>query len=183
MSVDIFSTSKKYNIIYADPPWSYKKSGGKKSARGLAKRHYPTMTLDELCALPVGDLADKNCALFLWATFPQLHQALEVIRAWGFEYYGAAFVWVKRNPENGKDAFGMGYWTRANPEVCLLAFRGKMKPLRHDLRQLVYSPLRRHSEKPPEIRDSIVQLCGDIPRIELFARQRVPGWDCWGNEV
>ena len=174
---------KKYNIIYADPPWEYRKTGGTQNSRGMAKQHYETMPVEDIKALPVQELAGDNCALFVWATFPQIQQALDVIRAWGFTYFGAGFVWVKRNPETGKDAFGMGYWTRANPEVCLLAFKGKMKPLRHDIRQLLYAPAGRHSEKPAEVRDLITQLCGDLPRIELFARQRVDGWDCWGNEV
>lgn len=174
---------RRYSIIYADPPWSYPKTGGTTSSRGMAKQHYQTMPLEEICALPVGEIAAENCALFLWATFPQISQALAAIEAWGFTYFGAAFVWVKRNAKTGKDSFGMGYWTRANPEVCLLAFRGRMKPMRHDIRQLVYAPAGRHSEKPPEIRDQIVSLCGDLPRIELFARERAEGWDAWGSEL
>ena len=174
--------NKKYSVIYADPPWRYEKSGGKKSARGLAKQHYPTMTLDEIMELPVQKIAAENCALFLWATLPKLPDAIKVIEAWGFDYFGAAFVWVKRNP-SGKDAVGMGYWTRANPEVCILAFRGRLKPLRHDIRQLLYAPARKHSEKPKEARERIVALLGDVPRIELFARERADGWDCWGDEV
>ena len=183
MEIDIFSANNKYNIIYADPPWSYPKTGGIKSSRGAAKQHYATMSLDEIKALPVDSIAGDNCALFLWATFPQIEQALEVIKAWGFEYFGAGFVWVKRNPKTGKDAFGMGYWTRANPEVCFLAFKGKMKPQRRDMRQLVYAAASRHSEKPHEVREKIVALCGDLPRIELFARQHTDGWDVWGNET
>lgn len=174
---------RSYEIIYADPPWPYEKSGGMKSSRGLAKRHYRTMRLEEIMALPVGKLAAENCALWLWTTFPQYGAALEVIEAWGFTYFNAGLVWVKRNPATGKDAMGMGYWTRANPEACLLAFRGRMEPLRHDVRQLLYAPAGRHSEKPPEARERIVALCGDRPRIELFARQRAAGWDAWGDEV
>ena len=174
---------RKYSIIYADPPWSYPKSGGNKSARGLAKQHYPTMNIEDIMKLPVHKISSDNCALFLWTTMPKIPEALQVIDAWGFKYFNAAFVWVKRNPDTGKDSVGMGYWTRSNPEICLLAFKGKMKPMRHDIRQLVYSPLRRHSEKPSEVRDKIVDLVGDLPRIELFARTRVHGWDSWGNEV
>lgn len=183
MFTDIFNTDKKYNIIYADPPWTYAKTGGTKNSRGIAKQHYNTMSLSDIKGLPISTLAADNCALFMWATFPQIVQAIEAIKAWGFEYFNAAFVWVKRNPDTGKDAFGMGYWTRANPEVCLLAFKGKMKPVRHDIRQLVYAPAQRHSEKPNEVRNLIKELCGDLPRIELFARQSADGWDCWGNEV
>ena len=173
---------KRYSIIYADPPWTYEKSGGVKNSRGMAKQHYKTMSLDEIMALPVQDIAADNCALFLWATIPKFPEALRVIEAWGFSYFGGAFVWVKRNP-SGKDALGMGYWTRANPEICILAFRGRMKPQRHDIRQLLYAPARKHSEKPQEARERIVALVGDLPRIELFAREKVPGWDCWGDEV
>ena len=123
---------KRYSIIYADPPWTYEKSGGVKNSRGMAKQHYKTMSLDEIMALPVQDIAADNCALFLWATIPKFPEALRVIEAWGFSYFGGAFVWVKRNP-SGKDAVGMGYWTRANPEICILAFRGRLKPQRHDI--------------------------------------------------
>lgn len=174
--------NKQYCVIYADPPWSYPKTGGIKSSRGMAKKHYQTMSAQEICELPIREISAENCALFLWATFPQIKQALAAIEAWGFEYFGAAFVWIKRNEQTGKDTFGMGYWTRANPEVCLLAFRGRMKPLRHDIRQLVYAPAGKHSEKPDEVRRRIVQLVGDVPRIELFARERADGWDAWGDE-
>lgn len=184
MSIEhnFIQNGKKYSIIYADPPWTYKASGGKKSARGLAKQHYNTMSLEDIMMLPVQEIVADNCALFLWTTLPKIPEAIKVIEAWGFSYFSAAFVWVKRG-RTGKDAVGMGYWTRANPEICLLAFKGRMKPQRHDIRQLLYAPARKHSEKPGEARDKIVQLVGDLPRIELFARQRAPGWDAWGDEV
>lgn len=172
----------KYKIIYADPPWTYKKTGGTRSSRGMAKQFYDTMSLKEICSLPVNKIADTNCALFLWATFPKLLEALKVIQAWGFEYYGLGFEWIKKT-KTGKDFFGMGYWTRANSEPCLLAFKGKMKPLRHDMRQIVEAKRGRHSEKPDIVRNKIVELAGDLPRIELFARQETAGWDVWGNEV
>lgn len=175
--------NKRYSIIYADPPWTYSKTGGTKSSRGMAKQHYKTMTLDDIMALPVQNIAEENCALFMWTTFPQYPSALKVIEAWGFTYFNAAFVWIKRNPTTGKDAFGMGHWTRANPEPCLLAFKGRMAPQRHDIRQLLYAPAGQHSEKPPETRSKIVELCGDLPKIELFARQRAVGWDAWGDEA
>lgn len=174
---------KKYQIIYADPPWNYPKTGGIKNSRGMAKQFYPTMTLSELELLSVDEITDTNCVLFLWTTYPQLPNALKLIRAWGFEYFGLGFEWIKRNPNTGKDAFGMGYWTRANPEPCLLATRGKPKPLSHSVRQLTYAPLGEHSAKPQVIRDKIIELCGDLPRIELFAREKPDGWDVWGNEV
>lgn len=173
---------KKYQIIYADPPWSYEKTGGTKSSRGMAKQFYNTMSLEEICSLDVSSIADENCALFLWATWPKLPEALKVVEAWGFTYFGLGFEWIKKT-EMGKDIFGMGYWTRANSEPCLLAFRGKMKPQSHAIRQILEAVRQEHSAKPQEARDRIVQLVGELPRIELFARQKTEGWDAWGNEV
>lgn len=182
MQIDIFKTDKKYNVIYADPPWTYEKSGGTKSSRGMAKQFYKTMSLDEIKNLPVKKIADTDSVLFLWATFPKLPEALEVIKEWGYQYFGLAFCWVKKT-KRGKDFFGMGYWTRANPECCLMAIKGKPKPACHNIRQLIYAEIREHSRKPDIVRENIVELCGDVPRIELFARQTAEGWDTWGNEV
>lgn len=148
----------------------------------MAKQFYNTMSLEEIMGLKVADIVDDNAVLFLWSTWPQLPNALKVINAWGFTYFGLGFEWIKKT-KNDKDFFGMGYWTRANSEPCLMAFRGKMKPLRHDLRQIVESPIETHSKKPDVIRDMIVSLVGDVPRAELFARQKTPGWDVWGNEI
>lgn len=173
---------KKYQIIYADPPWTYEKTGGTKNSRGMAKQFYSTMSLEDICNLPIAEIADENCALFLWSTWPKLPEALRVIESWGFEYFGLGFEWIKKT-KNGKDFFGMGYWTRANSEPCLMAFKGKLKPQVHNLRQIVESEIGEHSKKPAVIRDNIIQLCGDIPRIELFAREKTEGWDVWGNEV
>ena len=173
---------KKYQIILADPPWNYPKTGGLKNSRGMAKQFYQTMSLEEICSLPIKGITDENCALFLWTTYPQYHNALKVINEWGFDYFGLGFNWIKRTRLD-KDHFGMGYWTRANPEPCLLAFKGRLNPKDHSIRQLVYSPIRKHSKKPDIVRDKIVKLVGNLSRIELFARQRVPGWDVWGNEV
>lgn len=173
---------KKYKIIYADPPWTYPKTGGLKNSRGMAKQFYPTMSLDEIKSLDIQSISDDDCVLFLWTTYPQLPNALEVVKAWGFEYFGLAFNWIKQT-NSGKDFFGMGYWTRANPELCLLATKGKPKPQSHAVRQLIYATLQEHSKKPAEVRDRIVELVGDLPRIELFAREKVDGWDVWGNEV
>lgn len=173
---------KKYNIIYADPPWTYEKTGGTKNARGMAKQFYSTMSLQDIKNIDVKKISDENCALFLWATYTKLPEALELIKGWGFEYFGLGFNWVKKT-KTGKDFFGMGHYTRANPEVCLLAFKGKMKPLCHNIKALVYSERREHSRKPDEVRDKIVELFGDLPRIELFAREKIGGWDTWGNEV
>lgn len=171
--------NKKYQIIYADPPWQYKRKAG----QGIASDHYPTMSLQEICNLPVGNLADKNCALFLWVTFPQLREGLSVIQAWGFQYKTVAFVWVKQNKKADTLFLGLGHWTRSNAEICLLATRGTIRRKSAYVRHIILSHIEKHSKKPDEARDRIVELIGDVPRIELFARQTTPGWDVWGNEI
>ena len=170
---------KKYKIIYADPPWQYKRS----KVQGAAEKHYPTMQLNELCALPVAELADQDCILFLWATFPQLNEALELIKAWGFTYKSVAFVWLKLNRKSRTWFYGLGFWTRGNAEICLLATKGHPKRKSAAVHQFIISPIEQHSKKPDEAREKIIALMGDLPRIELFARQHTPGWDVWGNEV
>lgn len=141
------------------------------------------MSIDEIKALPVGELADKDCALFMWLTFPCLYEALDVIKAWGFQYKTVAFVWVKQNRKSDGLFWGMGYWTRANAELCILATRGHPKRLSKRVHQIIVSHIEQHSKKPDEARDRILSLMGDLPRIELFARQATQGWDVWGNEV
>ena len=170
---------KKYSIIYADPPWRYEMKKG----QGVAENHYSTMGIEEICSLPVQEICEKDCVLFLWATFPQLPEAFKVIKAWGFCYKTVAFVWIKQNKSGNGYFFGLGYWTRSNAEICLLAVKGKPKRVSKKVFQLIVSPLQEHSRKPAEARERIVKLIGDLPRIELFARQRSPGWDVWGNEV
>lgn len=170
---------RKYQIIYADPPWSYR--SGK--VQGTARNHYETMKDEELYHLPVQNLADKNCVLFLWCTFPKLPEALKLIEAWGFTFKTVGFVWIKQN-KSGKGYFlGLGWWTRSNAEICLIAVKGKPKRKSASVRQLLFSPVEEHSKKPDEARDKIIELMGDLPRIELFARRETPGWDVWGNEV
>ena len=119
--------------------------------------------------MPVADLAAPDSALFLWATFPQLPEALRLIEAWGFTYKSVAFVWLKKNKKADSWFYGLGFWTRGNAEICLLATKGP--------------PIEAHSKKPDEARDKIISLMGDLPRVELFARQTPPGWAVWGNEV
>jgi site-specific DNA-methyltransferase (adenine-specific) len=187
---------KKYNIIYADPPWHYssglrssKKIGGKfqyytpSTTVGAA---YTTMTLDALMRLPVGSIAADNCILFLWTTDSHLPQALEVIKAWGFQYKTIGFIWNKKE-KSGKQVCYYGHWTMKGSEICLLATKGRMHQYiqSHKVRQLVEAPRDKttHSRKPDEVRDRIVQLMGDLPRIELFAREKTEGWDVWGDEV
>lgn len=174
---------EKYQIIYADPPWEYKKSVGVKSARGLAKAHYNTMKIEDIKALPIQEIADKDCCLFLWATFPCLQEGLDVIKAWGFRYSSVAFVWVKKNKRTWSNFWGMGNWTRANAEVCLLGLKGKPKRQSAKVHSVIEEHIMQHSKKPEQTRDRIVELCGDLPRVELFAREATEGWDVWGNEV
>jgi N6-adenosine-specific RNA methylase IME4 len=111
-----------------------------------------------------------------------MREALDVIESWGFEYKTVGFTWIKKS-KNGNNSVGMGWYTRSNAEVCLLAKKGKPKVIDHGVRQVVESLREKHSKKPSEVRDRIVKLCGDIPRIELFARDKVKGWDSWGKEV
>ena len=141
------------------------------------------MSIDELCALPVESLAAKDCLLFLWATFPMLPEALRLIKAWGFSFKTVAFVWLKQNRKSPTWFYGLGCWTRGNVEICLLAKRGNPKRHSASVHQFIISPIGQHSKKPDVTRDKIVELAGDLPRVELFARQKIPGWDVWGNEV
>lgn len=169
----------KYDIIYADPPWQYKRKRG----QGVAENHYQTMAIRDLCNLPVQKLATEDCALFLWVTFPQLKNGVKVIEEWGFIYKTVAFVWVKLNKRSKTPFWGLGSWTRANSEVCLLGTKGHPKRISKSVHQLIRSPIQEHSRKPAEARNKIVELMGDLPRVELFAREKVDGWDVWGNEV
>lgn len=172
---------KKYKIIYADPPWTYEDTGGKKSARGMAKSFYDTMPIEEIKSLPVNQISDDSCFLFLWVTEPLLQEGLDVCKAWGFDYKNFGFVWRKLTNE-GKEFVGMGHYTRANPEYCILGVKGKVDVKDHSIRKLQHYRVKEHSKKPDEIRNKIIQLCGDLPRIELFARTKVHGWDVWGND-
>lgn len=170
---------KKYGIIYADPPWRY----DRKKVQGAAETHYSTMSIKDICSLNVSELADRDCVLFLWATFPMLPEALQVIKAWGFQYKSVAFVWLKQNKSGKGWFYGLGFWTRGNAEICLLATKGKPHRQSNRVHQFIISPLREHSQKPDEAREKILELMGDLPRLELFARSKADGWDVWGNEV
>lgn len=173
---------KKYEIILADPAWSYD-VWSKKGIGRNAENHYPTMSIEDICALPIADITAKNSTLFLWVTFPKLQEIFRVIEAWGYKFRTVAFVWVKRNKKVNSWFMGLGYWTRANAEICLLATKGKPKRISKSIRQIIDAPIEQHSKKPDETRQRIVELMGDLPRIELFARQKVDGWDSWGNEI
>jgi site-specific DNA-methyltransferase (adenine-specific) len=173
--------NKKYKIIYADPAW-YFKSWSRKGNERSATQHYDCMSIDDICNLPVSSISDDDCVLLIWVIDPMLPEALEVIKAWGFKYKTVAFTWVKENKSEGYFT-GLGYWTRANPEMCLLATKGKPKRISKSVKQLVIDKRREHSRKPDRIRNDIIELFGDLPKIELFARQKTVGWDVWGNQV
>lgn len=174
--------TKKYNIVLADPPWKYHPPTRKDYTRG-PELHYPTMTTPDICELPVKNIADKDSILFLWATFPKLPDAMKVIAAWGFTFKTVGFVWIKTNRRANTLFWGMGGWTRSNAEICLIATKGSPKRISSRVHQIIISPVEEHSKKPDETRDRILRLVGDLPRVELFARQTAPGWDVWGNEV
>ena len=169
---------KRYQIIYADPPWNK----GAVTRRKNKPPHYSLMSLEEIKILPIKRIVRENCILFLWVIDTQLFDGLEVISSWGFVYKTVGFTWIKKTKKD-KDSFGMGSWTRKNPEMCLIATKGKPKRINAGVRQLQYHLIREHSQKPDEIKNEIIRLVGDLPRIELFAREKTEGWDVWSNEV
>ena len=171
--------NKKYKIIYADCPWEY---GDKlKHHGGSAESHYEEMGLDDICNLPVNSITDYDSFLFLWCTWPMLKEGIKVLESWGFEYKTIGFVWIKKYA-TGKHVLGMGNYTRGNTEFCLMGVKGKPKRVDNTVSQIIESVPKEHSKKPDIVRQKIVQLCGDLPRIELFARTKVHGWDVWGND-
>lgn len=173
---------KKYKIIYADPPWQYRVYSKKGKSRS-AENHYHTMNIDDIRSLPVGEIADDDCVLFLWITFPCLKEGISVMESCGFTYKTCGFNWVKRNKKKDTYFMGLGFWTRSNSEVCLIGTKGHPKRVSKAVPQVCDARVMEHSRKPSEIRDRIVELCGDVPRIELFARETVKGWDCLGDEI
>src|ERR1700730_18279672 len=178
-----FSTPRKFGVIYADPPWSFRNWSAKGTGRN-AVSHYDCLDFDALAKLPIADIAADDCALFLWATDPLLPRALVLIKAWGFEYKTVAFYWVKLNSAAKHDAdflTVLGYWARANPEQCLLATRGKPMRQAKDVRRLIVEKRREHSRKPDCVRDRIERLVAG-PYLELFARETKANWDSLGNQ-
>lgn len=175
------NNSPPFNLIYADPPWTYRDTCD--SGQRGACHKYPVMTLGDICALNVQAIAAPDCLLALWWVAPMPAEALQVVAEWGFTLRTfKGFTWHKRT-RNGCSHFGMGNWTRANTEDCLFATRGKIRRANASVRQFIDAPLGMHSEKPAEARDRLVQLMGDLPRIELFARTKTPGWSVWGNDL
>ena len=177
---------KKYQIVYADPPWSYNDklssvSKGDFRFRG-AGSVYPTQSKEWIEGLPIKDIADNNAVLFLWAVSPLLPEAFGVMEAWGFKYKTLAFCWVKETPLFNS-VKNLGRWTMGGVELCLLGTKGKPKRARNNIRQVCHEIRTTHSKKPDEIRKRIVELMGDVPRVELFAREKHDGWDVFGNEV
>ena len=178
----------KYKVIYADPPWYFRNYSVKGEDRNAVK-HYPCMRTEDICAMPVADMADDDCILLLWACDPMLPDALKVIEAWGFTYKTVGFYWAKTKKHALLDrlgltdfVMGLGYWTRGNPEMCLLATRGKPQRLSKRIRRLIISPRREHSRKPDEMYGYIEALA-EGPYLEMFARTQREGWDSQGNEV
>ena len=172
-----------YRIILADPPWRFTAWSGNTGKNGrTADKHYPTTMTDALCRFSIP--AAENSVLFLWACWPTLPDAMRIISAWGFEYKTIAWVWVKLNPSSVGFHFGLGYYTRANSEPCLLATRGHVpKPKARDIQALICSPIREHSRKPDEQYAKIERLYPDGPYLEMFARRKRDGWSAWGNEI
>ncbi len=202
---------KKYHAIYADPPWTYRDKAN--SGQRGAGHKYPCMTLSDLMQLPINQIADKDCVLFMWHVPPMPMEALKLVEAWGFKFSTMkGFTWIKLNKQFARvvkqyfaighdelmqmtdhnitrlmlslTKMGMGNFTRTNSEDCLIAVRGNgLKRINAGIKNTVFTPYTTHSQKPDEVRQGIVELIGDVPRIELFARQRVEGWDAWGNEL
>lgn len=193
--IDPFADLKRdhYGAILADPPWYFRTRTTVVSDRD-PQQHYPVMGAADICAMPVGQLADKDAHLFLWATGPCLPQAFDVIKAWGFRYSGVAFTWIKLKrshnplqlrvlPMAATDLHtGLGFTTRKNAEFCLLARRGSARRIAKDVREIILSPVREHSRKPDEVYTRVQRYCAG-PYLELFARAPRAGWDVWGNET
>ena len=192
MKISNFPT-KKYQIIYADPPWTFRTYSEKGKEKKSPELHYDCMSLKDIYDLPVKDIADENCILFLWVTNPLLQEGLETIRKWGFVYKTVGFSWYKKNKKADSFFYGLGYWTRANAELCLLATKGNPSRESRGVHQVIndelwdteqiVSRIREHSRKPNEVKNKIIELCGNLPRIELFSREQSEGWDSWGNEI
>lgn len=175
-----------YNVVYADPPWSY---GSKKYQDGgrvfdPLTRQYPTMSIENIESLPIKKFLSENCACFMWVTDSHLKEGVRVMEKWGFQYKTIAFVWLKKY-HTGNTVVNFAPWTLKSTEVCLLGIRGSMGQFKkkNNVQQLVVAERTRHSRKPDEVRKRIEDLFGDVPRIEMFAREKACGWHVWGNEI
>lgn len=173
--IDIFSPVKKYDVIYADPPWRYQD----KKCNGACALHYDTMKIQDIKDLPVKELAAKDCVIFMWITYPMLKEGIELMEAWGFKYKTIGFQWIKLNKSGKGKFFGLGRWTRGNTEACFIGVRGKPSRKSNSVSQIIEESVKAHSQKPEVVRDKIRELMGDdLNYIELFARQNISGWDC-----
>lgn len=199
----------KYNILLLDPPWKYNNRANHKTRfRGGACGHYPLMTMQEIASLPLGTMAAKDCALMMWCTFPYLDEQIKLFAHWGFRFRTMFLTWIKLNPRgydipqddpNYKPTkeyirysgdglyhspfFGVGYYSKSNPEVCLLGMRGQLPTISDAVSSVIMAPRREHSRKPTEQYAKIESVFGDVPRAELFARAGQPGWDVAGNGI
>lgn len=175
-----------FACITADPPWHYRTWSNYNQGRATST-HYSLMEKEEIIALPVKHVAAENALLFLWVTNPMLQDGLDTLRAWGFDYSTVAFTWAKTSRSSNptwapKWHMGLGYWTRANSEICLLGVRGQPKRISKGVRQLLIEPVREHSRKPDIFYSSVERLCAG-PRLDLFGRQLRSGWEVRGNQV
>ncbi len=174
----------KYSVILADPPWKYQYWSPANPGARRAENHYPVMELEDMCSIPVAEIANENCALFIWATWPLLYESHEVIKAWGFKYKTLAWIWIKAKKSGFGFFTGMGFYTRSNTEPCLLAVKGRMPVAVHDIQALIYSSVREHSRKPDDQYRKIESLYPDRKYLEMFARKKHSSqWAVWGNEV
>ena len=171
-----------YDLIYADPAWPFENYSTKGESRN-PNRHYATMSIEQLKALPVGHIAAETAVLAMWVTDPLLPHCIDVMAAWGFRYATVLFTWAKRTRLDTGWHMGTGYYSRANPEMCLLGLNGRRAPAVRDVRQLIVEPVREHSRKPDRCITDLERMFPGGRKIELFARTERPGWDAWGNET
>ena len=190
MIIDIYNTKDKYDVIYADPPWSYYNdmsvSPDCTTIKGMRRPPYPVLSTKDICKIPVNKISNDNCILFIWTTDYHLEKCMDVIRAWEFVYKTVGFVWAKKNRNGSQVSFMGAYTKKSGCELCLIATKGKdahRMVIKHNVNSFIEYPRQEHSKKPNIIRDRIVDLIGDRKRVELFARETFCGWDSWGNEL
>lgn len=184
--------SKKYEIVYADPPWSFYNDKSVNvdctTVRGMRRPPYPVLSIKDICSIPVKNITADNAILFIWTTDYHLGRCInEVIPSWGFEYKTVGFVWAKKNKQGKQVSFMGAYTKKSGCEICLIATKGKdahKLVTNHKINSYIEFPRQEHSKKPDLVRESIEKLCeGKLNRIELFARNKPQGWDIWGNEL
>ena len=185
MNIDINNPPRKYRVIYADPAWKFgnRNTGG--TMKSAAEAKYTVTSLADMAAMPVAGLADEHCLLVMWWVGAMPQDAINLCKSWGFRLVNMnGFVWRKLT-KTGIPFFGMGFSTRAGSESALIGVRGKLGELidDHSVRAVIEAKVGRHSQKPHEFREAIEKLCGDVPRVELFARDAAAGWDRWGNQA